>query len=167
MTNYKNHQTQTMNKIISQLDYPHIKFPGTIYSWATYGCLASCLCMLLDKTVEEFIHENPNGWDSQANLKTDAVLAKYGFKLIRKNLLEGQPLQTYPYPVIYRTSFFSPKFATHFFVQQPNSFDIIDPASRYNPKAVNRYRDRINEVRYLEPLNEQPVKRCECCKRPY
>lgn len=160
-------------KIISQLDYAHIKFPGTNYRWSDYGCLATCLCMLLDKTVEEFVTENPSGWTADGNLKTDSVLAKYGYKITREAVIEGQPLKQYPYPVIMRTSWFNPRFPTHFFVQQPNSFDIVDPASRYNPKTENRYKLKINEVRYLTPLNtsnlppkndlsiEQRVKRIE------
>ena len=141
-------------KIISQINpqYANITFPGTPHRWNTYGCLASCLCMLLNKEVEEFVAENPNGWTANGDLKTDAVVAKYGFKLIRETLVEGQPLKQYPYPVIYRTSFFSPRFPTHFFVQSPNSFEIVDPASMYNPKQENRYANRINEVRYLVPL---------------
>jgi len=140
-------------KTISQLDYGHINFPNTPYSWATYGCLATCICMLLDKTPEEFVTENPNGWTSDGNLKTDAVLAKYGYKLVRQTVTEGEPLKQYPYPVIMRTSWFSPKFPTHFFVQSPNSFDIVDPASRFNPKTENRYKLRVNEIRYLTPIN--------------
>lgn len=142
-----------IKNIISQLNYPHIKFPGTPHSWATYGCLASCLCMLLDKSVEDFVAENPNGWTADGNLKTDAVLAKYGYKIVRETLPEGLPLKQYPHPVIYRTSWFSPRFPTHFFVQLPNTFDIVDPASRNNPKTENRYAQRVNEVRYLVPLN--------------
>lgn len=141
-----------IKNIISQLDYPHIVFPGTPYKWSLYGCLASCLCMLLDKSVEEFVAENPTGWDSQANLKTDAVLAKYGYKMIRETLVEGAPLKQYPYEVILRTSWFNPKYPTHFFVQLKGSLTIVDPASRFNPKTENRYKSRINEVRYLVPL---------------
>lgn len=143
-------------KPISQLDYAHIDFPGTPYSWATYGCLASCLCMLLNKTVEEFVAENPNGWQADGNLKTDAVLAKYGYKIVRETLVEGQILPLKSIPVIFRTTFFSPRFPTHFFVQLPNSTDIVDPASRNNPKTENRYKARVNEMRYLVPIN-QPV----------
>jgi len=155
-------------KIISQLDYAQIKFPGTPYSWADYGCLATCLCMLLDKTVEQFVTENPAGWTPDGNLKTDAVLLKYGYKIVKETVTEGQPLKQYPFPVIMRTSFFSPRFATHFFVQSPNSYEIVDPASRYNPKSENRYRLRVNEIRYLVPINapvqltvEQRIKRIE------
>lgn len=153
-------------KIISQLDYGHIKFPGTPYSWATYGCLASCLCMLLNKTVEEFVAENPNGWTADGNLKTDSVLAKYGYKIIRESVKEGEPLKQYPFPVIHRTSWFSPRFPTHFYVQMPNSSDIVDPASRYNPKTENRYKLKINEIRYLVPLNNTQVNTCPTCHRP-
>lgn len=144
-------------KIISQLDYAHINFPNTPYSWATYGCLASCLCMLLNKSVEEFVAENPNGWQADGNLKTDAVLAKYGYKLVREPLMEGQILPLKSIPVIFRTTFFAPRFPTHFFVQLPNSTDIVDPASRHNPKQENRYKARVNEMRYLVPINGNPA----------
>jgi len=145
-------------KILSQLDYGHLKFPGTPYSWATYGCLATCLCMLLDKTPEELIAENPTGWTADGNLKTDQVLAKYGYKLVREPLVEGQILPLKPFRTIMRTSWFNPKFPTHFFIQEANSTDIIDPASRYNPKAENRYKLKVNEIRYLVPLSGQPPK---------
>lgn len=164
MISYKLHLIQTM-KIISQLDYPHINFPGTPYKWSDYGCLATCLCMLLDKTVEEFVAENPSGWTSDGNLKTDEVLKKYGYKLVREPLVEGQKLPLKPFRVIFRTSWFSPRFATHFFIQEANSTDIIDPASRYNPKTVNRYAGRINEMRYLVPLTTEN-RVCTCCNRP-
>lgn len=144
-------------KILSQLDYPHINFPGTPHSWGTYGCLATCLCMLLDKTVEQFVAENPNGWTADGNLKTDAVLAKYGYKIVREPLTEGQNLPLKSIPVIFRTSFFNPRFPTHFFVQLPNSTDIVDPASRHNPKQENRYKARVNEMRYLVPINGNPA----------
>lgn len=153
-------------KIISQLDYPNLYFPGTKYSVAQYGCLLSCLCMLLDKTPEQFVAENPNGWTADGNLKTDAVLAKYGYKIVRKPFIEGQKLPLFPHRVIFRTSWFSPRFPTHFFIQEANSTDIIDPASRYNPKTENRYAGRVNEVRYLVPLNtteNQASKPCPCC----
>ena len=150
-------------KILSQLDYGNIKFPGTPYSWATYGCLATCLCMLLDKSVEEFVAENPNGWTADGNLKTDQVLAKYGFKIVREPLLEGQPLPQKPFPVIFRTSWFAPRFPTHFFVQEPNSSNIVDPASRYNPKTENRYKLKVNEMRYLVPIAAPAYKPCPCC----
>lgn len=142
-------------KIISQIDpkYASITFPGTPYRWHNYGCLASCLCMLLEKEVEDFIKENPKGWTADGNLKTDEVLAKYGYKLVRKPLKEGEPLETFPYPVIMRTSFFSPKYATHFFVQQADSHDIVDPASMHNPKSDNRYANRVNEIRYLVKID--------------
>lgn len=152
-------------KILSQLDYPHIKFPGTPHSWATYGCLATCLCMLLDKTVEEFVAENPAGWTADGNLRTDEVLKKYGFKLVRKPLVEGQKLPLFPHRVIFRTSWFSPRFPTHFFIQEANSTDIIDPASRYNPKKENRYALKVNEVRYLESLNTPKKEVCPTCLR--
>ncbi len=155
-----------MKKILSQLDYGHLKFPGTNYSWATYGCLATCLCMLLDKTPEEFIAENPNGWQADGNLKTDQVLAKYGYKLVREPLVEGQILPLKPFRTIMRTSWFNPRFPTHFFICEANSTDIIDPASRHNPKTENRYKLKVNELRYLVPLATQPVKVCECCQRP-
>ncbi len=144
-------------KIISQLDYPHITFPGTNLSWATYGCLASTLCMLLDKTVEQFVAENPTGWTPDGNLKTDAVLAKYGYKIVREPLTEGQNLPLKSIPVIFRTTFFKPRFPTHFFVQLPNSTDIVDPASRHNPKQENRYKARVDEMRYLVPINANPA----------
>lgn len=144
-------------KIISQLDYPHITFPGTNLSWATYGCLASTLCMLLDKTVEQFVAENPTGWTPDGNLKTDAVLAKYGYKIVREPLTEGQNLPLKSIPVIFRTTFFKPRFPTHFFVQLPNSTDIVDPASRHNPKQENRYKARVDEMRYLVPINGNPT----------
>lgn len=142
-------------KIISQLDYSHIVFPGTPYKWSDYGCLATCLCMLLDKTVEQFVAENPNGWQADGNLRTDAVLAKYGYKLVKEPLTEGQELPLKSIPIIFRTSYFNPRFPTHFFVQLPSSKEIVDPASRYNPKTENRYRFKINEMRYLVPLNEK------------
>lgn len=154
-------------KIISQLDYGHIKFPGTPYKWSDYGCLATCLCMLLDKSVEDFVAENPNGWTADGNLKTDAVLAKYGYKLVRQPLVEGQKLPLFPHRVIFRTSWFSPRFPTHFFIQEANSTDIIDPASRYNPKTTNRYAGRVNEVRYLVPIAQQNQNVCKCCNRPF
>lgn len=149
-------------KIISQLDYASVKFPGTPYSWATYGCLASCLCMLLDKSVEDFVAENPTGWTSDGNLKTDEVLKKYGYKLVIETLIEGKPLPVRPYRVIFRTSFFNPKFPTHFFIQEANSSTIIDPASRYNPKTENRYALKVNQMRYLVPL-DNTTKKCPCC----
>lgn len=153
-------------KIISQLDYPNLYFPGTKYSVAQYGCLLSCLCMLLDKTPEQFVAENPNGWTADGNLKTDAVLAKYGYKIVRKPFIEGQKLPLFPHRVIFRTSWFSPRFPTHFFIQEANSTDIIDPASRYNPKTENRYAGRVNEVRFLSPLSDEQKVTCKCCGKP-
>lgn len=144
-------------KVISQLDYGHIKFPNTPYSWATYGCLATCICMLLDKTPEEFVAENPTGWTSDGNLRTDAVLAKYGYKLVREPLVEGQKLPLKPFRTILRTSFFNPRFPTHFLIQEANSTNIIDPASRYNPKTENRYANKVNEMRYLIKISEPTI----------
>lgn len=148
-----------MKPIISQLDYPHIVFPGTKYRWDLYGCLCSCLCMLLGKTVEEFVKENPTGWTADGNLKTDAVLAKYGYKLVREPIAEGAPIPLAPYRRIARTSFLSPKYPTHFYIIEADSTGIIDPGSRFNPKTENRYVKRTNELRYLVPITPQ----CKDC----
>lgn len=155
-------------RVISQLDYGHIKFPGTNYSWATYGCLATCLCMLLDKSVEDFVKENPDGWTADGNLKTDSVLAKYGYKLVRQPIVEGQKLPPKSTPVILRTSWYSPKYPTHFFVRQSDG-SFVDPASRHNPKddTTIRYLGRVNEIRWLEPIAPQNTNVCKCCKRPF
>lgn len=150
-----------MKNIISQLNYPHVLFPGTPHPWSLYGCLASTLCMLLDKSVEEFVAENPTGWESNGNLKTDAVLAKYGYRIVKETVQEGQPLKVYPHAVIHRTTWFAPKFPTHFYIQMPNTSDIVDPASRNNPKQVNRYAGKVNEVRFLEKV--QSMQKCPTC----
>jgi len=156
-----------MSKILSQLDYPNIKFPGTPYSWATFGCLATCLCMLLDKSVDDFVAENPNGWTADGNLKTDEVLKKYGYKIVREPLVEGSKIPLKNVPVILRTSWYSPKFPTHFFVKHVDG-SYVDPASRHNPKndTTIRYLNRVNELRYLVPITPQKTEVCKCCNRP-
>jgi hypothetical protein len=117
--------------------------------------------MLLDKTVEEFVSENPTGWTTDGNLKTDEVLAKYGYKIVREPIQEGTPIPVRPYRMILRTSWFNPKFPTHFFIQEENSSMIIDPASRFNPKNENRYKLKVNELRYLVK-NGEPIKQVTC-----
>lgn len=153
-------------KVISQLDpkYATLKFPGTNYSWSSYGCLCSCLCMLLDKEVFDFIAENPNGWTRDGDLKTDEVLQKYGYKLIRQSIKEGQPLPVRSERYIARTSFMAPKYPTHFYIVEPDH-SIVDPGSNFNPKPVNRYENTTNEIRYLQRIGqltlEQRVKKLE------
>ncbi len=153
-------------KIISQVDprFKDLKFPGTNYLWSTYGCWATCICMLLDKDPFDLVKENPDGWLPDGNLKTDQVLAKYGYKVVKKTLVEGQFLPQGDVPMVFRTSFYSPKFPTHFFVQLPSSTQIVDPASMYNPKTDNKYKDRVNEMRTIE-LITSPINNIEEAKK--
>ena len=135
---------------ISQLDplWKDKKFPQTNYRYGDYGCLTSALCMLLGKTPLEFMQENPSGWLSSGDLKTDEVLLKYGYKLVRQAIAEGLPLPVRTDRYIARTSFMSPKYPTHFYVVNPDG-TITDPGSSYNPKTENRYSLRTNEIRFL------------------
>lgn len=123
-------------------------FPGTTYKFGAYGCLTSCLCMLLDKDPIQFMAENPTGWLKTGDLKTDEVLAKYGYKLVRQHVKEGAPVPVRADRYIARTSFMSPKYPTHFYIV---NFDgtITDPGSMYNPKKENRYSKTTNEIRFL------------------
>jgi hypothetical protein len=139
---------------ISQLDpkYTGIKFPGTNSLYSSYGCLVSCLCMLLEKDPIQLMAENPNGWDKEGNLNTNDVLAKYGYKLMRQTVPEGSLLPVRAERYIARTSFMKKKgYPTHFYVINPDN-TITDPGSQWNPKTVNRYAQTTNEIRFLSKL---------------
>lgn len=137
-----------------------------------YGCLTSCLCNLLQINPRQFLAENKGYWLPDGNMKTDALCGKYGYKLIRQAIQEGAPLPKFDKPIICRTSYFSPKFPTHFFVIFPDG-TLCDSARTIPKQLENRYINRINEIRYLEPLStanlppkieltvEQRVKRIE------
>lgn len=162
-----------MTSIVSQLDprWKDINLPNCTGSITigNYGCLLCCITNLLNKESPlEVMKGNEDCWLKDGNCKTDLLLSRFGYKLVREPLTEGQKLPLKPFRTIMRTSWFSPRFPTHFFIQEANSTDIIDPASRYNPKKENRYALKVNEIRYLVPLNNTTEKKvCTACNRPF
>lgn len=96
--------------------------------------------------------ENPDGWTKDGNLKTDAVLAKYGYKLVRQTVQEGTPLPKKDVRYIARTSFYrNIGYETHFYLVNPDG-TFSDPASKSPHKANDKYAGRINEIRFLEKV---------------
>jgi len=108
--------------------------------------------MLLEKNPNDFMSENPTGWDTQGNLKTDAVLAKYGYKLVRQTIPEGSQLLKKDVRYIARTSWYNHLgYPTHFYLVNPDN-TVSDPASKSPLKTVDKYAGRINEIRFLEKM---------------
>lgn len=137
---------------ISQLDpkWGEVSFPGcpTNQKLKFYGCLLCCIGMLLEKTPIEIMNEVPDGWLKDGNMKTDYLLAKYGYRLVRQPVKEGDPLPVKSERYIARTSLLSPRYPTHFIVVNPDG-TISDPGSSSPLKTENRYKLRINEIRFL------------------
>lgn len=124
--------------------------PGV--SFASFGCLTSALCNLLQINPRQFLADNVGMWQADGNMKTDALCAKYGYKLVRQPVVEGAPLLHFDKPIICRTSWFAPKYPTHFFVVFPDG-TLCDSARTIPKQSSNRYINRINEIRYLEKLD--------------
>lgn len=109
--------------------------------------------MLLEKTPIEIMNEVPDGWLKDGNMKTDYLLAKYGYRLVRQKVFESAPLPVKAERYIARTSLLSPRYPTHFIVVNPDG-TISDPGSSSPLKTENRYRATINEIRFLVKIGD-------------
>lgn len=155
---------------ISQRDpkYASLKFPNTNYYWSEYGCNATCVCMLLEKDPFTLCQENPNGWDSEAYMRTKDVCAKYGYKLVTSKNKNEVPTDRRVFIVTAwyadtRRSGLRKAYPTHFYLKNPDG-TFTDPASLYNPKTVDKYAGYEIEYRWLEPIGGAAVNKiCPCC----
>jgi hypothetical protein len=116
-----------------------------------FGCLLTCLANFAQVAPDKIMESHPNLFRSNGMMMTADLYGAYGFKVIeekRKDLPKSDKMY------IAVTDFFkkyNKDWGTHFFLVKPDG-SIIDPASAYNPKAINRYKNNIIAVRYVEKM---------------